>query len=167
MRATAKKTFEPQAGPKTLITRDPSAPATPIRLVDAATEEKLAWAFPAGIDPLHAPCSSYILVQMRRQKAKVGRIHLPGESRDVNRDNEQVARVVAFGPLAYLNRDTLQPWPEGAWCAVGDFVRVPRYGKEAWRIELPGEEEPVVFNIIKDTDVIARVTDPLAVKAYV
>lgn len=131
------------------------------------SEATIDWAFPQGLDAMHTPCGSYLLVQMRRQKAKAGRIFLPGETRDANRDNEQVARVVSMGPLAFRDRKTMEAWPEGAYCAEGDFVRVPKYGKEAWKVEVPGQEEPVMFNLIRDTDVIARVTDPLNVVNYV
>lgn len=135
-----------------------------------SSDATLDWAFPKGLDPLHKPCGSYVLVQMRRQKARVGRIILSGDTRDTNRDNEQVARVVALGPLAYRIRSgaaAMTPWPEGAYCKAGDFVRVPKYGKEAWKVEVLGDEEPVIFNLIRDTDVIARVTKPLDVVNYV
>ena len=44
-----------------------------------------------------------------------------------------IGKVIAVGPLAFRNRETAQLWPEGAWCAVGDFIIVPKYQGERTR----------------------------------
>lgn len=152
-------------GPK-LVTLAEAAAEVGIS-VRSSSDTTLTFAFPPNVDPQHQPVGSLVLVQMRRQKGRVGNVLMAGETRDINRDNEQIARVVALGSLAFKNREKLTAWPEGAWAAVGDFVRVPKYGKEAWIIKLPGEEEPVIFNLVRDTDVLAIVTDPLNVVHYV
>jgi len=80
---------------------------------------------------------------------------------------------VAIGPLAFKNRDTMQPWPEGSWAEIGDFVRVPKWGGDRWERNVPSEadqefQEPVLFMTINDHELIAKVTDdPLSFKAYV
>jgi co-chaperonin GroES (HSP10) len=127
-------------------------------------------AFPdveAGVKPM----GSRVLVQIRTPKTRTaGGIILPSDSRDTEKWNTQVAKVVELGPLAFRNRDTMQSWPEGDWCGKGDFVRVPKYGGDRWEVPLEnhnGEGENALFVIFNDLDIIGLVTgDPLAVKAY-
>jgi len=81
-----------------------------------------------------------------------------------------VAKVIAIGPLAFKKRDTMEPWPEGSWCEVGDYLRVPKWGGDRWEVPVPGqaEEDPALFMILNDHEVIATVTgDPLAMRAFV
>jgi co-chaperonin GroES (HSP10) len=135
-----------------------------------ADPAELAWAFP-DVDPGSAPLGGRILVQLRRTKKKAGRIILVDETREAEKWNGQVARVVAIGPLAFKHRDTMAPWPEGSWIGVGDYIRVPKWGGDRW--ERPGpdvEENPelVLFMVLNDHEVIARVTcNPLSFKSYV
>ena len=81
-----------------------------------------------------------------------------------------VAKVIDIGPLAFKKRDTMEPWPEGSWCDVGDFLRVPKWGGDRWEAKVPGQkdEDPALFMILNDHEVIAKVTgDPLAMRAFV
>jgi hypothetical protein len=91
---------------------------------------------------------------------------LPEEARKTESSNTQVARVVSVGPLAYRNRNTMELWPEGAWCKENDFVRVPKYGGDRWTVELGDEEiEFVMFN---DLDIRGLITgDPLKMRAFI
>lgn len=122
-------------------------------------------AFPA-IDPGVEPFGSRVLLQIRRAKTKTkGGIILSDDTRDTETWNTQVAKVIAMGPLAFHNRNTMQPWPEGAWVGVGDFVRAPKYGGDRWSVRY-GEEE-VLFVIFNDLDLLGKITgDPLAMKAF-
>jgi co-chaperonin GroES (HSP10) len=137
----------------------------------AFNEAELAWAFPS-VDPGAKPLGGRILVQLRRTKktTKTGLI-LVSETKETEKWQNMVAKVVAIGPLAYRHRDTMQPWPEGCWCMEGDFVRVPKWGGDRWEVKVPGEkddEEPALFAIFNDHEVIAKVTvDPLSMKAFV
>jgi co-chaperonin GroES (HSP10) len=124
-------------------------------------------AFPV-IDTGIEPTGSRILVQIRRPKSvTAGGIILSNYSKEAEQDNTQVAKVIGVGPLSYHNRDTMQPWPEGAWCKEGDFVFVPRYAGGRWYVDLPGKkDEKVEFVIFNDLDILGRVKgDPLAVKS--
>lgn len=123
-------------------------------------------AFP-DIDPGVRPFGSRILLQIRRAKTKTkGGIILAGETRDTEMWNTQVAKVRALGPLAFHNRNTMEPWPEGAWVALGDYVRAPKYGGDRWSVrDADGEE--IIFVIFNDLDLLAKITgDPLAMKAF-
>lgn len=134
-------------------------------------EDAIAEAFPAanaGVQPF----GSRVLVQIRTPKTKTaGGLILHSESRDTEKWNTQVARVVSVGPLAFKNRDTMQSWPEGSWCNPGDFVRVPKYGGDRWEVPLgmkDGNNESAMFVIFNDLDIIGQVTgDPLAIKAFI
>lgn len=134
-------------------------------------EDAIAEAFPAA-DAGVQPFGSRVLVQIRTPKTKTaGGLILHSESRDTEKWNTQVARVVSVGPLAFKNRDTMQSWPEGSWCKPGDFVRVPKYGGDRWEVPLgmrDGNNESAMFVIFNDLDIIGQVTgDPLAIKAFI
>jgi hypothetical protein len=66
-----------------------------------------------------------------------------------------IAKVVAVGPLAYRDLNTLQPWPEGAWAEPGDLVRVIKYGGDRWAV--PHGDGEVVFIILQDREVICSI----------
>lgn len=131
----------------------------------------LEWAFPQ-VDPGLQPFGSRVIVQLRRIERKVtaAGIILASETKEAEKWNNMVGKLVAVGPLAFLNRETMEPWPEGVWAKVGDFVRVPKWGGDRWERQVPGEdgrEEPILFMTLNDHEIIARVTDnPLSFKAY-
>ena len=124
-------------------------------------------AFPA-VDPGVKPFGSRVLCQIRLAKKKTkGGIILTGDTKDTETWNTQVAKVVAVGDLAFKNRNTQEPWPEGSWATPGDFVRVPKYGGDKWTVKIDDDQE-VIFVILNDLDLIGLVTgDPLAMKAFV
>lgn len=131
------------------------------------SEDALAEAFPAakaGIQPF----GSRVLVQIRTPKKKSsGGIIIDTGSRDTEKWNTQVAKVISIGPLAFKNRDTMQSWPEGEWCKVGEYVRVAKYGGDRWEVELKNGES-AMFVIFNDLDIIGRVEgDPLAIRAFI
>ena len=129
-------------------------------------------AFPA-VDPGATPLGARILVQLRRSKDKTTKagIILVEETRETEKWNNMVAKVIAIGPLAFKQRDTMAPWPEGSWCEIGDYLRVPKWGGDRWEIKDPSDEEnedPVLFMTLNDHELIAKVTsNPLSFKAYV
>lgn len=130
-------------------------------------EEEIKWAFP-DIDPGATPLGGRVLLQIRRiRKKSSGGLMLVSETRDVEKFNTQIGRVVALGPLAFKKKDDMSPWPEGCWAEVGDFVRTPRFGGDRWEQNVEGEEEPALFLICNDHELIAKVTgNPLQIKAY-
>ena len=130
------------------------------------SEDAGAEAFPA-VDAGVQPFGSRVLVQIRTPKKKVGSILLVQDTKDTEKWNTQVAKVIAVGSLAYKNRNTQELWPEGQWCQPGDFVRVPKYGGDRWEIPL-NKDENAMFVIFNDLDVIGKVTgDPLLIKAFI
>jgi co-chaperonin GroES (HSP10) len=137
----------------------------------ASNEAELAWAFPS-VNPGATPLGGRILVQLRRTKKKTqSGLILVSETKEAEKWQNMIAKVIAIGPLAYRHRDSMNPWPEGSWCVAGDFIRVPKWGGDRWEVKVPGEkedEEPVLFAIFNDHEVIAKVTtDPLSMRAFV
>ena len=131
---------------------------------------ELDWAFP-NVKPGQAPFGGRVIIQLRRIKKKAGRIIIVDETKENEKWNNMIGKVVALGPLAFKNRDTMQPWTEGSWAEIGDFVRVPRWGGDRWERNAPDAkegEDPVLFMTINDHELIAKITDdPLSFKTYV
>jgi len=138
---------------------------------EVANAAEIAWAFPS-VDPGAKPLGGRILVQLRRTKQKTtsAGIILVEETRETEKWQNMVAKVLAIGPIAFKHRDTMQPWPEGTWCEVGDYIRVPKWGGDRWEVQVPGEdafEDPALFMVLNDHEVIAKLTgDPLSMKAF-
>ena len=130
------------------------------------SEQTLNDAFP-NADPGITPFGSYVLVQIRAPKLTTASgIVLSSETTETEKWNTQVGRVVTVGPLAFKNRNTMESWPEGAWCEKGDFVRVAKYGGDRWEVPID-KDTTAMFVIFKDTDLIGKVTsDPLAFRAF-
>ena len=137
----------------------------------AFDDAEMAWAFPS-VDPGAKPLGGRILVQLRRAKKKATKagIILVSETKETEKWQNMVAKVIEIGPLAFRKRDTMEPWPEGSWCQPGDFIRVPKWGGDRWEVKVPGEddlEDPALFSILNDHEVIAKVTgNPLDMKAF-
>jgi co-chaperonin GroES (HSP10) len=129
--------------------------------------EALIEAFPDA-DPGITPFGSRVLVQIRSPKTKTASgIIIDNGSRDTEKWNTQVAKVISVGALAFKNRNTMDSWPEGSWCKPGDFVRVAKYGGDRWEVPLPNGET-ALFVIFNDLDIIGQVTgDPLAIRAFI
>ena len=131
------------------------------------SDDDLKWAFPE-VNPGQRPYGGRIIVQLRRIKKKAGMIIIVDETKENEKWNNMIGKVVAIGPLAFKNRDTMQPWPEGSWAEIGDFVRVPRWGGDRWERSSQDDEDPVLFMTINDHELISAVTDnPLSFKAFV
>jgi len=130
---------------------------------------ELAWAFPE-VNSGQSPYGGRVIVQLRRIKKKAGRIIIVDETKENEKWNNMIGKVVAIGPLAFKNRDTMASWPEGSWANIGDFVRVPRWGGDRWERPVPNEdgEDPVLFMTINDHELISKIVDdPLSFKVYV
>jgi hypothetical protein len=122
------------------------------------TEEERDLFFPDA-DPGMEPTGSRVLVQLKAPGRVIGNgfLYKSQETIDRERENTQVALVRAMGPLAFHNRSTLEPWPEGQWCRAGDIVIVPRFGRsERWLVRLGGDREPVEFCLYDDTAIVGH-----------
>jgi co-chaperonin GroES (HSP10) len=137
----------------------------------ASDDAEMAWAFPS-VDPGAKPLGGRVMVQIRRSKKRTTKagIVLVEETKETEKWNTQIGKVVDMGALAFRKRDSMEPWPEGSWCQVGDFIRVPKWGGDRWEVKVPGEdhgEDPALFMICNDHEVIAKITgNPLDTKAF-
>lgn len=134
-------------------------------LPDPDTMER---AFPE-CDCQHKAFGNNVIVQIRTPRTRsAGGIAYPDESRETEKWNTQVGKVVSIGPLSFKDRDTMKPWPEGVWFHVGDFVRVPKYGGDRWEVPIVGHPDgSALFVLCKELEVGAEVIgDPLKVIAY-
>lgn len=128
-------------------------------------------AWPTDVDPGIKPFHNLVLVQYPTPKAKTkSGIILAEETRTIVQANSVVVKVIAMGPVAFRNRETLEMWPEGAWAKVGDFVRVGKYDPDKWEV-LRGKTKDdgvVLFGLVEDMNLKGLVTaDPLSIVAYV
>jgi len=135
-------------------------------------EQTLEEAFPV-VDPLMAPYGARVLIQLRAVKEKVtsAGIYIPEDTKETEKWNTMIGKVIAIGPLAFCNRETMQPWPEGTWASVGDFVRVPKWGGDRWEIDFTdanGTNGRALFTFFNDHELIGKVTgDPREIKAFI
>lgn len=139
----------------------------------AGNAQTLDEAFPTA-DPGWEPYGDRVLVQLRSPKKKTeSGLIVPSESRDQEKWMTTVAKVVALGPLAFRDRKTREPWPEGVWAKVGDYVRCPKWGGDRWEIALKEEwntEEVARFAVFRDHELIAGLKsgdNPLRFRDYI
>lgn len=146
----------------------------PVPVAELTHAERMAYAFPM-VDPGVTPTGSRVLVQLRRPPVTIGKglIITTDYTRETDQDNEQVAMVLALGPLAFRSSQTGEVWPEGEWVKPGDFIRLAKHGGDRWETLFPPEGKDsdlpkVRFVILKDLDITGVISgDPLAFKAYV
>jgi co-chaperonin GroES (HSP10) len=117
-------------------------------------------AFPVA-DSGVIPLGARILLQLKSiKKASSGGIILVEETRETERAQSMIGKVLALGPIAFKNRDTLSEWGEGIWCSVGDYVRVPRWSGDRFTVPNPNDaEDQVSLQILNDFELWAKV-DP-------
>ena len=128
--------------------------------------DEMAWAFPE-VKPGQRPYGGRVVIQLRRIKKTAGRIIIVDETKENEKWNNMIGKVVAIGPLAFKNRDTMQPWAEGSWAEVGDYVRVPRWTGDRWEVKID-KDTNVEFMLMNDHEVVAKLTcDPLTMRAFV
>lgn len=118
---------------------------------------KLEEAFP-DVEPGVKPLGARVLVQLRTVRAKtVSGIVLVDDTRDFNKANTQLGKVIALGPIAFCNRETGKTWNEGVWAEPGQFVRIPKYGGDRFSRRIPDSEDEAVLCIFSDHELIACV----------
>lgn len=125
-------------------------------MIPASTLED---AFP-DVRPGLYPKGTRVVVQLRtvREKTHSG-IVLVEDTKSFNKANTQLGKVLYLGPIAYCNRETGKPWPEGVWVKPGDYVRVPKYGGDRFSRKIPGTDDTALFAIFSDHEIVAQV-DP-------
>ena len=151
--------------PKSVATEDYTKTVSVRTLLGNAYNEELQFAFP-DVSPGIRPCGYLLLCQIRTPKRRTASgIIFTDSTREDEKYRVQTALVRAMGPSAFRRRDNLEPWPEGAWCTPGTFIRAPMYGGDRFVVPYGKGDDEALFITIKDTDIIGVVEgDPLAVK---
>lgn len=122
------------------------------------------------VDPGVLPLGARVLCQLVTTKTvSAGGIMLVQETKETEQWNNQVARVLAVGPIAFCNRETGKPWQEGIWCEPGDFVIIPRWGGQRRTMHHKGKkDDPVYFVTVNDHEIIEKVHgNPLNLESYI
>lgn len=137
-------------------------------LSPARVEQTLADAFP-DVDPGLRPYGSRVLIQIRTPRERSeGGVYLSDDTQDTEKWNTTIAKIVAMGPGAFRNRDTLQIWPEGEWAKVGEFVWCPKYAGQRHQLKIRGKRTNAMFVTVNDLDLIgACMIDPLSVVMFI
>lgn len=122
------------------------------------SDKEIAELFP-DVDIGFRPFGHRVVVQVRRvvEKTQSGIILSLG-TKESEAYNGQTAKIIAMGPLAFRMRSTGEPWPEGVWGKVGDYVKVPRWGGDRWTVDLEDGLSPVMFATLADGDIIGAYT---------
>lgn len=134
---------------------------------DWRTDPAVLASFPV-VNPKVVPLGARVLCQLiSTKKTTASGILLVEETKETERWNNQVARVIAVGPLAFCNRETAEPWKEGTWAEPGDFVIIPRWGGQRRTVKNQNGEDPVYFVTVNDHEVIEKVYgNPLELETY-
>jgi co-chaperonin GroES (HSP10) len=121
-----------------------------------------------NVSPKVVPVGARILCQLiTPRKTTASGLILVEETKETERWNNQVARIIAMGPLAFCNRETAEPWQEGMWAEPGDFVIIPRWGGNRRTVKLKDGEDPIYFVTCNDHEIIERVYgNPLELDVY-
>ena len=98
------------------------------------------------------PTGWRLLILPYRGKGKTeGGIYLPNTVVEENAVSTQVGYVLKVGELAYQDSEK---FPEGPWCAKGDWVMFARYAGSRFRID--GGE----VRILNDDEILATIQSP-------
>jgi co-chaperonin GroES (HSP10) len=104
------------------------------------------------------PLGARVLVQLRTVvKRSAGGLYLPEETRDFNKGITCLGLVREIGPLAFCNRETMEPWPEGVWVQVGDLVMVERHAGRRFEVPIEGTDDKALFVVLNDHSIDWRV----------
>lgn len=118
---------------------------------------KLEEAFPL-VNPGITPLGARVLVQLRTVRTKTASgIVLVDDTKSFNKVNTQLGKVISIGPIAFCNRETGLPWPEGTWAGAQDLVRLPKYGGDRFERKIPGTDDTALFCVFSDHEIIAKV----------
>ena len=117
------------------------------------------------VNPGIVPFGSRVLVQVRRVRTRrKSGLYMTKEATDTQMDNTCVAKVLAVGPLAYKNRNTMESWGEGSWWEVGQYVFAPKYGGLRWERSYKVDDDyidKVQFAIFDDLNIVGGVENAL------
>ena len=104
------------------------------------------------LEKMPTPTGWRLLILPYKGKGKTeGGIYLPDKVVEEQSVSTQVGYVLKVGELAYQDGDK---FPDGPWCAKGDWVMFARYAGSRFKID--GGE----VRILNDDEILAKISDP-------
>tara|TARA_B100001093_G_C26040059_1_gene681837 strand:- start:42 stop:497 length:456 start_codon:yes stop_codon:yes gene_type:complete len=104
------------------------------------------------LEKMPSPTGWRLLILPYKGKGKTeGGIYLPDKVVEEQSVSTQVGYVLKVGELAYQDGDK---FPDGPWCAKGDWVMFARYAGSRFRID--GGE----VRILNDDEILAKISNP-------
>jgi len=104
------------------------------------------------LERMPGPTGWRLLILPYRGKGKTeGGIYLPNNVVEENAVSTQVGYVLKVGELAYQDSEK---FPNGPWCAKGDWVMFARYAGSRFKID--GGE----VRILNDDEILAKISNP-------
>lgn len=103
---------------------------------------------------LPEPTGYHLLIELMPYSEKKGSIFIPDKTRERESVASILGKVVKMGPDCY----TIDKFPTGPWCKVGDYVMFRSYSGTRFKI---GELE---YRTVNDDTVEAVVADPSAIE---
>ena len=104
------------------------------------------------LEKMPNPTGWRLLILPYRGKGKTeGGVYLPEAAQSAQEVSTQVGYVLKVGELAYKDTDK---FPNGPWCAKGDWIVFARYAGS--RVKIEGGE----IRILNDDEVLAKLKDP-------
>lgn len=98
----------------------------------------------------------YIVVKPYVRPTKSDEVMLPESLRAEDVHHSVAAQVIDIGPIAYTDQEISGGL---SWCAVGDWVFVPRAaGARVAMKNLDGSD--TVFRIVRENDIISLISNP-------
>jgi chaperonin GroES len=104
------------------------------------------------LEKMPSPTGWRLLILPYKGKGKTeSGIYLPDKGVEEQSVSTQVGYVLKVGELAYQDEDK---FPDGPWCAKGDWVMFARYAGSRFKID--GGE----VRILNDDEVLAKISNP-------
>ncbi len=104
------------------------------------------------LEKMPSPTGWRLLILPYKGKGKTeSGIYLPDKVVEEQSVSTQVGYVLKVGELAYQDEDK---FPDGLWCAKGDWVMFARYAGSRFKID--GGE----VRILNDDEVLAKISNP-------
>ena len=104
------------------------------------------------LEKMPSPTGWRLLILPYKGKGQTeGGIYLPDKVVEEQSVSTQVGYVLKVGELAYQDGDK---FPDGPWCAKGDWVMFARYAGSRFKID--GGE----VRILNDDEVLAKISNP-------
>ena len=132
-----------------------------IEVQNAVTDEELELQLPK-------PVGYKLLIALPQVEETIGDMGIIKAQKTIHEEMIMTVTglVLDMGAQAYSDKDR---YPNGPWCKVGDYVRVPKWGGDRWEIDFEdnGIKGKALFTFFNDHEIIGMVTgDPRDIKAF-